>query len=112
MEKTVVIKKKVFNWIALAGFVFSYFAIFLSPLLIPQIFSLVISIVGYNDAKKCNDRGKIFGLLGLVLSIILIFIWPIMVFLLIKKMIEFTPLIDINSIIEIVELSLKLILSR
>ena len=90
-------KKKVLNFIAVIGFILAIISIPFCPLCIGQILAFIISIVGYADAKKCNNRGKILGMLGIIISLFLIIVGPFMLYLMIKGMLQFVLMYDWTS---------------
>lgn len=65
------------NFISVAGFIVSVLSVPLFFLCIGQILGLILSIVGLSDAKKCGNRGKGFSVAGIVLSMLVIMITPV-----------------------------------
>lgn len=59
------------NYIAVTGFILSIFSIIIWPL-IPL--SLIFSLVGYSNAKKCGNRGTSIASIGVAINIFLVLI--------------------------------------
>lgn len=63
------------NYIAVSSFILSIISIPLYGLGISQLIVLILSIIAYKDAVRCNNKGKGFAIAGIVISSSFIILW-------------------------------------
>lgn len=94
-------EKRQVNFIAVLGLSLSIVSIPLFLLFVGQLLSLALSILGYTDSIKCNNRGRAFAVVGIIISCILLVAAPITVFLALKCGIDWAD-IDLFTVMRVI----------
>lgn len=94
-------EKKQINYIAVLGFVLSLVSIPFFFVFVGQLLSLTLSILGYADCVKCNNKGRSFAVMGIITSGILLTVAPVAMIHALKYGIE-RENIDILTFIRVI----------
>lgn len=89
------------NFIAVLGFSLSIISIPVFFLFVGQILSLILSILGYADCVKCNNKGRVLAIAGIIISCVLLVAALITIVLALKYGIERADL-DIFTILRVI----------
>ena len=80
------------------GLLLSIISIPLFLIFVEQLLSLTLSILGYVDCVKCNNNGRGFAIVGIIISSILLVAAPVAIILALQYGIEWAD-IDFFTII-------------
>lgn len=89
------------NFIAILGFALSVISVPLFFLFVGQLLALGLSILGYVDCRKCNNKGKTLAVIGIIISSILLVAAPIAVIAALKYGIEWADL-DLLTVVRVI----------
>ena len=96
-------EKRQVNFIAVLGLSLSIVSIPLFLLFVGQLLSLALSILGYTDSIKCNNRGRAFAVVGIIISCILLVAAPITIILVLKYGIDW-EYVDVFTALRVIRL--------